>query len=89
MADDDILKGKKILVVDDGSTDSTWKAIQQFGSKVKYLPLGSNLGVSAARNAGIRKSSAPFIAFLDSDDYWFPEKLSIQMNYFQQKNMQI
>jgi len=74
----------EILVVDDGSTDSTWKTIRQFGTRIQYLPLGSNFGVSAARNAGIRKSTAPFIAFLDSDDYWLPEKLAIQMDYFKQ-----
>jgi glycosyltransferase involved in cell wall biosynthesis len=72
----------EILVVDDGSTDSTLDAVHQFGSRITYLPLGSNRGVSAARNAGIRESTAPFLAFLDSDDFWLPEKLSAQVDFF-------
>jgi len=72
----------EVLLVDDGSTDSTREALRQFGPRIRYLPLGSNLGVSAARNAGIRASSSPFVAFLDSDDYWFSEKLLFQMDFF-------
>lgn len=72
----------EIIVVDDGSTDSTKAAIAQFEEYVTYIAYPSNLGVSAARNIGIGRSSAPFIAFLDSDDYWLPKKLEAHMEFF-------
>jgi len=72
----------EIIVVDDGSTDSTKPAIAQFDECITYIAHSSNLGVSAARNTGIRRSSAPFIAFLDSDDYWLPKKLAAHMEFF-------
>jgi glycosyltransferase involved in cell wall biosynthesis len=70
------------IVVDDGSTDGTKKAVEQFGDRVTYVAHSSNLGVSAARNTGIKKSNTPLIAFLDSDDHWFPEKLAVQVDFF-------
>ncbi len=72
----------EIIVVDDGSTDGTEDAVAQFKSRITYLAHSSNLGVSAARNTGIRRSNAQFIAFLDSDDYWLPDKLAVQTDFF-------
>ncbi len=72
----------EILVVDDGSTDDTMERLVQFGSRITLLRHPGNLGVSATRNTGIRASSAPLIAFLDSDDYWLPEKLAAQWAFF-------
>jgi len=72
----------EILVVDDGSTDGTRDAMHQFGDMISFIRHPSNLGVSAARNTGIRGSDAPFVAFLDSDDYWLPEKLGAQISFF-------
>jgi len=72
----------EILVVDDGSRDGTQEALLKFNNKFKYIDHHFNRGVSAARNTGILHSSAPFIAFLDSDDYWHPEKLSEQISLF-------
>lgn len=72
----------EIIVVDDGSTDGTKKEVGQFDDLVTYVAHSSNLGVSAARNTGIKGSGAPLIAFLDSDDHWFPEKLAVQVNFF-------
>jgi glycosyltransferase involved in cell wall biosynthesis len=72
----------EIIVVDDGSTDGTKKEVEQFDHRVTYVAHSSNLGVSAARNTGIKRSGAPLIAFLDSDDHWFPEKLAVQVCFF-------
>jgi glycosyltransferase involved in cell wall biosynthesis len=72
----------EIIVVDDGSTDRTKKEVEQFDDRVTYVAHSSNLGVSAARNTGIKRSGAPLIAFLDSDDHWFPEKLAVQVCFF-------
>jgi len=72
----------EIIVVDDGSTDGTKKEVEQFDDIVTYVAHSSNLGVSAARNTGIKGSGAPLIAFLDSDDHWLPEKLAAQVCFF-------
>ena len=73
----------EIIVIDDGSNDSTKSAMSRFEGRISYTAHPSNLGVSAARNTGIRKSRAPFIAFLDSDDYWLPDKLAVQISFFE------
>ena len=65
----------EILVIDDGSTDHTEDVVRQFGDRVRYFKQ-ENQGVSAARNSGIEKSVGKYIAFLDSDDLWCPEKLA-------------
>ena len=72
----------EIIVVDDGSTDGTKDCLAQFRHQVKYIHHPKNSGVSAARNTGIRASKTPFLAFLDSDDYWLPEKLAVQVKFF-------
>ena len=73
---------EEIIVVDDGSTDGTFHGVARFPQPVKYLRHPHNLGVSAARNTGIKASSSPLVAFLDSDDYWLPAKLSAQLRFF-------
>jgi glycosyltransferase involved in cell wall biosynthesis len=74
--------GYEIIVVDDGSTDLTAKTLTSFRPPVTCVTHEKNAGVSAARNTGIRASSAPLIAFLDSDDYWLPGKLAVQTAFF-------
>ncbi len=71
----------ELIVVDDGSTDDTPAVLETFGSAVKALRR-ENRGVSAARNAGIKAASGDLIAFLDSDDLWLPEKISVQVDFF-------
>lgn len=72
----------QLIVVDDGSTDGTWEALQKYASHPQITLLRQeNKGVSAARNAGVKASSHAWVSFLDSDDEWLPQKLKTQMDY--------
>jgi glycosyltransferase involved in cell wall biosynthesis len=74
-----------LYIVDDGSTDETLEQLSTYEKHEQITILSQdNLGVSAARNAGARKSSSPWISFLDSDDEWFPEKLQVQVEFLKQ-----
>ena len=68
----------EVVVVDDGSTDRTADVIASFGSRVKTTRQ-ENAGHGAARNTGIRMASGEFIAFLDADDLWHPDKIRRQL----------
>jgi len=67
----------EIIVVDDGSTDTTTQALEQYGRAITIIHQ-VNSGASAARNAGIRKATGSWIAFLDSDDEWKENYLASQ-----------
>ncbi len=71
----------EVIVVDDGSTDDTTERLQAYGDQIKVIQ-GRHEGVSEARNTGIRAASGEYIAFLDSDDSWFPHKLERVMQVF-------
>lgn len=68
----------EVVLVNDGSTDGSEKVIKQFkDSRLRYYHQ-ENQGAAAGRNAAINKATAPFIALLDADDYWYPHYLEEQ-----------
>ena len=74
----------EIIVVDDGSQDNTCEVIESFiyayPEITTTLVKGQHLGPGAARNTGIATARGSWIAFLDSDDLWFPKKLEVTAN---------
>ena len=79
----------ELIIVDDGSTDHTQTILKEYeyqnNDKIQTFCLLTNRGVSAARNFGIQQAKGQWIAFLDSDDEWLPQKLARQyldLQYF-------
>jgi glycosyltransferase involved in cell wall biosynthesis len=74
----------EIILVDDGSTDGTKNVVQPYIDKklVTYI-YQTNKGLPGARNTGIRNSRGPYVAYLDSDDVFFPEKIERQVAYLE------
>jgi glycosyltransferase involved in cell wall biosynthesis len=73
----------EVVLGDDASTDDTVAVALKAWPDIKVARLPVNRGASSARNAAIRASCGRFLAFLDSDDEWLPEKLAVQMDYLQ------
>jgi glycosyltransferase involved in cell wall biosynthesis len=70
----------EVLVVDDGSEDDTRAVVRRHGGPgVRYLGLGRTGNLSVVRNAGIEAAAGEYVAFLDSDDLWDPDKLALQV----------
>ncbi len=76
------LQPSQIIVVDDASSDGNAEGISKASSleNIQLIAFEKNLGPGEARNAGIAASREPFVAFLDADDEWHPEKLERQMS---------
>jgi glycosyltransferase involved in cell wall biosynthesis len=73
----------ELIVVDDGSTDTTPQVVQRYQTAVTFIRQPQR-GVSAARNQGVAASQGALIAFLDSDDLWLNDKIAMQVALFQQ-----
>jgi glycosyltransferase involved in cell wall biosynthesis len=73
------------IVIDDGSTDNTAEVVRRFGDAVRLIQV-QNGGVSRARNIGIAAATSPYVAFLDSDDYWLPQFLERALERLAREN---
>ena len=75
------LTNYEIIVVDDGSTDTTREFLSgRYGDRIRYIGKDRNEGLASARNTGIEASRGTYIALLDDDDLWLPEKLALQVD---------
>ena len=78
-----------MLIVDDGSTDDSPSVIERYVSiddRIRLIRLKQNSGVAVARNTAIAEAKGRYIAFLDSDDLWMPEKLAKQLQFMEEKD---
>ncbi|EGQ9063517.1 TPA: glycosyltransferase [Vibrio parahaemolyticus] len=82
-------KNWELVIVDDRSTDNTWKVIQTYADKydnIRVYQNKENLGAGASRNFAIEQAKGRFIAFLDSDDLWMENKLAEQIPFMLENN---
>lgn len=79
----------EMLIVDDCSTDGSYEIAREYAekdSRIKVFRNEKNSGAAVSRNRAIEASSGEYVAFLDSDDLWLPEKLERQLNFMQENN---
>ncbi|AEF17822.1 glycosyl transferase family 2 [Thermoanaerobacterium xylanolyticum LX-11] len=78
-------KNIEIIIVNDGSPEKISEFLERYSSKITYV-YQENKGAAAARNVGIKLSKGEYIAFLDADDVWMPNKLELQISMMIEKN---
>lgn len=78
----------ELIIVDDCSTDNTDEIVNKFlkDERIKYLKNEKNSGAAISRNKALKEAKGKWIAFLDSDDLWVPEKLEKQINFMEENN---
>jgi len=79
----------ELIIVDDCSSDGTIEIVKDFAQKdkrIRFTMLKANMGAAVARNKAIAMSEGRYIAFLDSDDKWLPEKLERQLDFMQRRD---
>lgn len=80
----------EMIIVDDCSTDSTESIVRDFAQtdpRIKFYKLQRNAGAGVARNQAVLMAAGRYIAFLDADDLWRPEKLQKQINWMQENHL--
>lgn len=83
------IKPSEIIIINDGSSFNYTDYLSSYLPKIRLINLSSNMGVSYARNAGIKASNSEYIAFLDSDDLFLSKKLEYQLNFMLENNYKI
>jgi len=73
----------EVIVVDDGSSDNTREVLASYGDRIRYI-YQENKGLPGARNTGIKAATGEWVAVLDSDDYWHPQKTERQLQAAEQ-----
>lgn len=80
----------EMIIVDDASKDNTEEVVSKYNDeRIKYIKLKENGGADVARNTAIDEAKGRYMAFLDSDDLWEPEKLEKQIQFMKQNNYNI
>lgn len=76
-------KNLEVICIDDGSTDGTLSVLEKFKDRIIILKNEHNMGIAPTRNKGLSAAHGDFIAFMDADDIWKPEKLEKQLQEFE------
>lgn len=82
----------ELIVIDDASQDDTVSIVENLSNhdqRIKLIKNIQNLGPGPSRNAGIKAANGDFIAFLDSDDLWLPDKLKVQLKFMKEHNLKM
>ena len=85
---------REVLIIDDGSTDQTKQVVQELMEQntnpncvLRFFENNENQGVAESRNIGIRQARGEYVAFLDADDWWSPQKLRIQLQVMEREQV--
>ena len=78
----------EVIVIDNGSTDDSLSQVSLFQGRIKICK-SENFGAASARNVGLLEPKGDLIAFLDSDDLWMPNKLSMQVTLLESENLDL
>ena len=78
----------EVIVLNDGSKDETASVLEEYGDRIRAINQ-QNCGLSRTRNNGIALATGEWVAFLDHDDYWQPEKLSLQLKAAQRTGFEV